>query len=164
MMRGSFGEVSQRNSKLARGIGLVPEFAIHHLSDIPKDSPAMALCREAGTVRIFRQAHTEDNEAVIRAFNLPEHLRDELHNLSQGCYILWQTGRAPRLVKAIQSKVESRLTNTDNVMLSRATMFDLLADTTDVAGQNAPEPAAAAHYGVVDLRGFKGHLVDGAIS
>ncbi|HEY3514530.1 MAG TPA: hypothetical protein VGL36_35450 [Kribbella sp.] len=127
LVSGAFAEVARSNSKLARGLGLAPEYAIHHLADIEKSSPAMAMIREAGHVLLYRQSRSDDAEACVEAFNLPRETKQRLMNLPDGTFIFVQTGRPPRLVQHLRSRIERELTNTDAVMTSTATMEDLHA-------------------------------------
>ena len=66
LVGGPGGRVFQRNSKLARGLGLSNIAALHHIADIPADDPAIAMFKEAQTIHLFRQGTTEDIEAVAR--------------------------------------------------------------------------------------------------
>lgn len=125
LVKGSFAEVSRRNSKLSRALAMAPEYAIHHLSDIPTDSPAMAMCREAGTVVMFKQDTRDDAEAAATTYNLPAGTAETLMELPVGTALLWQSGRRPRYVQIVRSDIERDLTNTDAAMLSTATMLDL---------------------------------------
>lgn len=133
LVSGAFAEVAQRNSKLARGKGLAPEYAIHHLADIDKSSPAMAMIREAGHVALYRQSRSDDAEACVEAFNLPGETKQRLMNLPDGTFIFVQTGRPPRLIQHLRSRIERELTNTDAVMTSTATMADLHQGEADRA-------------------------------
>ncbi|MFI5736172.1 hypothetical protein ACIA49_39020 [Kribbella sp. NPDC051587] len=122
LVSGAFAEVARSNSKLARGKGLAPEYAIHHLSDIDKASAAMAMIREAGHVLLYRQSRADDAEACVETFNLPRESKQTLMTLADGTFIFVQTGRPPRLIQHLRSQIERELTNTDAVMTSTATM------------------------------------------
>lgn len=126
LVQGSFATVSQRNTKLARGLAMVPEFALHHFSDIPVDSPAMAMCREAGTVLMFKQANRADADAAAGAYNLPVGTAEQLMSLDVGTALLWQSGRRPRYIQVVRSDLEKDLADTDGAMLSTGTMHDLI--------------------------------------
>lgn len=127
LTNGSFGEVAQRNSKLARGTGLIPEYAFHHLSDVPPGSPAMAMIKEAGTAAFFRQSKDEDAAAVIREFSLPADMGMELKALDAGVYALWQGSKRPvRMACQLRSEIEATIANTDSAMASKATTYDLI--------------------------------------
>jgi type IV secretory pathway VirB4 component len=141
LVSGAFAEVARSNSKLARGKGLAPEYAIHHLADIEKSSPAMAMIREAGHVLLYRQSRSDDAEACVEAFNLPRETKQRLMNLPDGTFIFVQTGRPPRLVQHLRSRIERELTNTDAVMTSTATMADLHA----AEAQRSPGDLVGAH-------------------
>lgn len=126
LTEGSFGEVARRNTKLARGTGLINEFAFHHLSDVPPGSPAMAMIKEAGTAAFYRQSKDEDAAAVIREFSLPPDMSMTLKGLEKGVFALWQGTRPLRMVQLIRSDIEAMVADTDSAMLSQATTFDLL--------------------------------------
>lgn len=138
LVQGSFANVAQRNSKLARGLAMVPEYAIHHFSDIPVESPAMAMCREAGTVLMFKQANRADADAAAGAYNLPAGTAEQLMSLDVGTALLWQSGRRPRYIQVVRSDLERDLADTDGAMLSTATMRDLidLEDDTNFGGDS----------------------------
>lgn len=142
LVQGSFGRVARRNSKLARGLGLVPEYALHHLSDIPVESPAMAMCREAGHVLMFKQAIRDDANAAADTYNLPEGAADILMDLPVGTALLWQSGRRPRVIQQVRSRFEQDVSNTDAALLSKATMRDL-GEEVDDAEADLPTLAEA---------------------
>lgn len=125
LVQGGFGLVARRNSKLARGVGLVPEYAIHHLSDIPAESPAMAMCREAGHVLMFQQSIRMDAEQCVQTYSLPAESVSTLLSLPKGSALFWQSTRRPRIVQMVRSDFEREVTDTDSAMISAATMSDL---------------------------------------
>lgn len=110
---GSFGAVAQRNIKIARSTGRINEFAFHHLRDIPADSPAMSIIKEAGSVMVYRQEKTEDAEQVVRELSLPSDAVDRIRSLPTGTFALWQPGRPLRYVQHLRSPLEVALTETD---------------------------------------------------
>ncbi|MEV7134382.1 hypothetical protein AB0N24_15990 [Arthrobacter sp. NPDC093128] len=63
--------MTRRNTKLSRALSLSCQFAFHRISDIPEDSPAIAMLKECGTVPLYKQQRTADALACERMFNLP---------------------------------------------------------------------------------------------
>lgn len=120
LVQGSFGEVMRRNGKLARGLGLVQNVALHGLADVPPDSPAMAMVRSAGTVDVFRQARPPDAAAVLATLGMDLNLVPTLGDLPAGTCVHWQSGRRSRLLTIVRSGIEADLANSDQVMLSTA--------------------------------------------
>ena len=131
---GSFGEVARRNTKLARGTGLINEFAFHHLSDVPAGSSAMAMIKEAGTAAFFRQSKDEDAAAVIREFSLPPDIGMSLKGLDDGVFALWQGNRPLRWAQQLRSEIEATIANTNAAMLSQATTYDLIDQISSMEG------------------------------
>jgi hypothetical protein len=91
------------------------------------------MIREAGHVALYRQSRSDDAEACVEAFNLPRETKQRLMNLPDGTFIFVQTGRPPRLIQHLRSRIERELTNTDAVMTSTATMADLHQGEADRA-------------------------------
>lgn len=118
---GSFGSVVQRNIKMARSTGRINEFAFHHLHDIPRDSPAMAIIKEAGSVLVYRQEKAEDAEQVARELSMPPDAADRIKELATGTFALWQPGRPLRYVQHLRSPLEVALTETDAAFVPTTT-------------------------------------------
>ncbi|MFG3423261.1 hypothetical protein [Micromonospora sp. NPDC048063] len=106
----------QRNSKLARGIGLANVVALHHLADIPEESPAVSMLKEAETVYMYAQARHDDAARCVRLYSLPPHLLDDLMQLQQGVCLLRIGANAPILMQHLRSSTEIALTDTDTAM------------------------------------------------
>ncbi|MEU3455247.1 hypothetical protein ABZ671_16875 [Micromonospora sp. NPDC006766] len=106
----------QRNSKLARGIGLANVVALHHLADIPEESPAVAMLKEAETVYMYAQARQDDAARCVRLYSLPPNLLDDLMQLQQGVCLLRIGANAPILMQHLRSSAEVALTDTDAAM------------------------------------------------
>lgn len=49
-VQGSVAAVTRRNTKLSRALSLSCQFAFHHISDIPADSPAIAMIVDAHVI------------------------------------------------------------------------------------------------------------------
>ncbi|MFJ2087508.1 hypothetical protein ACIOBK_33625 [Micromonospora chokoriensis] len=106
----------QRNSKLARGVGLANVVALHHLADIPDDSPAVAMLKEAETIYMYAQARQDDAARCVSLYSLPSHLLDDLMQLPQGVCLLRIGANAPILMQHLRSATEVALTDTDAAM------------------------------------------------
>lgn len=106
-------------AKRGRGIGLSFVTVIHHVSDVPADSDAMSLVREADIIHIYRQSRADDAQQVIDLFRLPPTLFGPLGNLDKGVQILRIGTEAPRRVRHIRTRLEEWLTDTDEAMTSR---------------------------------------------
>jgi hypothetical protein len=116
LVGGPGGRVFQRNSKLARGLGLSNIAALHHTADIPPDDPAVAMLKEAQTVHLYRQDRDEDIDAVIKMYNLDPGSRSTLSNLADGHHLLKIGNRREIHVQHVRSRLERGLTNTDEAM------------------------------------------------
>lgn len=118
LVGGPGGRVFQRNSKLARGLGLSNIAALHHTADIPDGDPAVAMLKEAQTVHLYRQDREDDIEAVIRMYGLDSGSRGTLANLADGHHLLKIGNRREIHVEHVRSTLERGLTNTDEAMVS----------------------------------------------
>ena len=120
LVGGPGGRVFQRNSKLARGLGLSNIAALHHVADIPADDPAIAMLKEAQTIHLFRQGTTEDIEAVVRMYGLDPGARSTLADLPTGHHLLKIGSRREIHVEHVRSRLERGLTDTDAAMVQDA--------------------------------------------
>lgn len=118
LVGGPGGRVFQRNSKLARGLGLSNVAALHHVGDIPAGDPAMAMLAEAQTAHLYRQDRADDIDAVARLYNLHPGSRDALGELPDGHHLLRIGNRREIHVQHVRSRLETGLTNTDAAMLT----------------------------------------------
>ncbi|OYN89546.1 ATP-binding protein [Parenemella sanctibonifatiensis] len=110
------GQVLRSLSKRGRGLGLGLVFVVHHLSDIPPDSPLRALIKEIGVIHIFRQQTEEDATDVLRTFGLPVSA-EELMRLQKGTHLLREgsDGKHPvRHVAHLQTALDRWVTYTDD--------------------------------------------------
>ncbi|MDM4723317.1 hypothetical protein QTQ03_28340 [Micromonospora sp. WMMA1363] len=116
LSEGVGAKIFQRNAKLSRGLGLANVVALHHVSDIPEDSPAVAMLQEAATVYLYSQARTADAQRCLDLYSLPPELLDELMALPQGvCFLKIDTG-APIMMQHLRSAWEVGITDTDAAM------------------------------------------------
>ncbi|MBN1172917.1 MAG: hypothetical protein JXA67_12145 [Micromonosporaceae bacterium] len=116
LAEGVGAKIFQRNSKLSRGIGLSNAVALHHLSDIREDSPAIAMLKESETIYMYAQAREDDAQRCVALYSLPDQLVDELMALPQGVCLLKIGSGAPIMMQHLRSSLEMRLTNTDAAM------------------------------------------------
>lgn len=121
-VQGSVAKVTRRNTKLSRALSLSCQFAFHHISDIPKDSPAIAMLKECGTVFLYKQEKRNDAEACAGLFNLPPGSADDIGKLQKGTCVLKIGSADPFVAIHLRSPLEVRLTDTDNAMKSEETM------------------------------------------
>lgn len=121
LVRGSFAKVTQQNAKLSRGLGLSSNFAFHHISDIPVDSPAIAMIKECDTILVYRQSRTDDGEMVERLFDFPRGTAQILPYLDDGVSFCKIGRKKPFVLLHKRSSLEVELTNTDAAMTSRGT-------------------------------------------
>ncbi|MFD8146142.1 hypothetical protein [Streptomyces sp. NPDC059708] len=103
-------------AKRGRGIGLSFVTVIHHVSDVPADSDAMSLIREADVIHIYRQSRADDARAVTDLFRLPPRVFDMLGTLERGVHILRIGTEPARKVRHIRTRLERWLTDTDEAM------------------------------------------------
>ncbi|OKI17335.1 hypothetical protein A6A25_41105 [Saccharothrix sp. CB00851] len=120
LVAGPTAKVFQRNWKMARGLGLSNGVALHHVSDIPPDSPAIAMLKEAETVFVYGQARQDDADECLRLFGFPSSVRQAIRQLPKGVCLLKVGARPTLMVRHLRSDIETRLTNTDAGMTGAA--------------------------------------------
>lgn len=120
LVRGSFAEVTRQNTKLSRGLGLSSNFAFHHLSDIPADSPAIAMIKECDTILCYRQARSDDGQMMERLFDFPAGTAQVLQVLQTGVALCKIGTKKPFVLNHLRSDLEKVLTDTDAGMTSTA--------------------------------------------
>ncbi|GLY02435.1 ATP-binding protein [Actinoplanes sp. NBRC 101535] len=116
LAEGVGARIFQRNSKLSRGIGLANVVALHHVSDIPVDSPAVSMLTEAGTAYLYAQGREADAQRCVDLYSLPSHLVGDLMTLPQGMCLLKIDAAAPLAMQHLRSRWEVAITDTDNAM------------------------------------------------
>lgn len=117
--QGALGRVFQRNTKLARGLGLATLAGFHHVSDLPAGSAARSLLQEAETVFIFGQSLRSDALACAELYDLPAGTEETIMGLGRGTFLAKIGSEAPLLVQHIRSPAEVRLTETDAALTGR---------------------------------------------
>lgn len=117
LIEGPGGRLMRSNQKLSRALGLSNVFTIHHLADVPADSPGMSVLREAQTVHIYRQDRTDDIDAVVRQYSLSPSSRETLATLPNGEHLLKIGDRPEIRVQHVRSAIEVAITDTDEAMI-----------------------------------------------
>ncbi|WP_284750787.1 ATP/GTP-binding protein [Arthrobacter sp. efr-133-R2A-120] len=134
-VQGSVAKVTRRNTKLSRALSLSCQFAFHHISDIPQDSPAIAMLKECGTVFLYKQGKREDAVACARLFNLPPGSADDIGKLQKATCLMKVGSLDPFVAIHLRSPLEVALTDTDKAMKSAATL-DLVQALTEREEEN----------------------------
>ena len=129
--------ILRANIKRGRGTGTAVVTALHHLSDIPSDSEAMSVIREAQVLHIYGQATAQDTTAVCETFHLPSEAGGLIESLRQGVHIYRLGREAPRLIQHLRSRVEERITDTDGAMLGRTEGLAVDLDPIDLGNGTA---------------------------
>lgn len=116
LLGGPGGRVIRSKSKLSRGLGLSIVAAIHHISDIPQDSEAIAMIKEAQTIHLYRQDRADDIDDCVRLFGLEESNAVALASLPQGDHLL-KVGTTKEIrVRHVRTAREAQFTATDAAM------------------------------------------------
>ena len=116
LLGGPGGKVIRSKSKLSRGLGLGIVAAIHHISDIPPDSDAIAMIKEAQTIHLYRQEHDDDIADCVRYFNLEQSNAAALGALPQGDHLLKVGTHREIRVRHVRTARETAFTATDAAM------------------------------------------------
>ncbi len=132
-VQGSVAKVTRRNTKLSRALSLSCMFAFHHISDIPEESPAIAMLKECGTVLLYKQQKTADALACEEMFNLPYGSASSISALVKGTCMFKIGSLDPFVAIHIRSPLEVELTDTDKAMKSTATLNQVEADALEEA-------------------------------
>jgi hypothetical protein len=113
MIGGPAAGLIKSNQKLSRGLGISNVFVMHKGTDIPKDSPGMAIIQEAQTVVVYRQSRPEDALWCQETFGLAPETARTIETLRDGHYIFKYGSHPETHVQHIRSRWERELTNTD---------------------------------------------------
>jgi len=113
MIGGPAAGLIKSNQKLSRGLGISNVFVMHKGTDIPKDSPGMAIIQEAQTVVVYRQSRPEDALWCQETFGLAPETARTIEMLRDGHYIFKYGSHPETHVQHIRSRWERELTNTD---------------------------------------------------
>ena len=131
LITGPGGKIMRSKTKLSRGLGLSVITAIHHISDIPDGSDAIAMIKEAQTLHLFRQEHDDDITDCIRHFNLEPSNAHALSTLNPGTHLLKVGANRELQVTADRTAREIAFTETDAAMIRKPTATD--AEVLDAA-------------------------------
>lgn len=116
LLGGPGGKVIRSKSKLSRGLGLAIVAALHHISDIPPESDAIAMIKEAQTIHLYRQEHDDDIADCVRYFNLEQSNAAALGALPQGDHLLKVGTHREIRVRHVRTARETAFTATDAAM------------------------------------------------
>lgn len=119
LTEGSTGTVARQNMKLSRALAMQTVSAFHHISDMPADSPAIALMKEAGVVYLYGQRRYEDALMAERMYHLPPGTAAILMALPRGYCLVKVGSKDPILMEAVRSPQEVILTDTDDAIKGR---------------------------------------------
>ncbi len=128
LLGGPGGKVIRSKSKLSRGLGLSIVAAIHHISDIPDDSEAIAMIKEAQTIHLFRQEHDDDIADCVRYFNLEHSNGTSLGTLQQGDHLLKVGTQKEIKVQHIRTANEIVFTETDSALITQPSAGVVVGD------------------------------------
>jgi len=117
---GPSASLARANQKLSRGLGLSNVFVFHKGTDIPADSPGMAMVQEAQSVYVYRQSRPEDALWCQQTFNFAPERAQDITTLSDGHHYFKYGSHVETLVKHIRSEWETQITNTDEGMQGAA--------------------------------------------
>lgn len=113
MIGGPSAALVKSNEKLSRALGLENWFVMHKGTDIPEDSPGIAVIQESQTVYAFRQDRQKDAEWTQRMFNLEPPTTGTLMQLPVGECVMKVASRPEIQLQHVRSRWEVEFTNTD---------------------------------------------------
>jgi hypothetical protein len=116
MIGGPSAQLIKANQKLSRGLGISNVFVMHKGSDIPADSPGMAIIQEAQTVVVYRQSRPEDATWCQQTFGLAPETAETIEKLRDGHFIFKYGSHPETHVQHILSRWEAEVTNTDEAL------------------------------------------------
>lgn len=116
MIGGPSAHLIQASQKLARGLGISNVFVMHKGTDIPKDSPGMAIIQEAQTIVVYRQSRPEDALWCQETFGFAPESAKTIETLRDGHFIFKYGSHPETHVQHIRSAWEISLTNTDEAL------------------------------------------------
>ncbi|AXH34770.1 ATP/GTP-binding protein [Humibacter sp. BT305] len=113
MIGGPSAQLVKSNQKLSRALGISNVFVMHKGTDIPKDSPGMAIIQEAQTIVAYRQSRPEDALWAQQTFGLAPETARTIETLRDGHYIFKYGSHPETHVQHIRSPWEKQITDTD---------------------------------------------------
>lgn len=120
MVGGPSATLIKANQKLSRGLGIANVFVMHKGTDIPKDSPGIAIIQEAQSIYVFRQDRPEDAAWCQRTFGFAPEVVDTIAKLRDGHFIFKFGSHPETHVQHIRSAWETEITNTDEALAAAA--------------------------------------------
>src|SRR5690606_23320252 len=113
MIGGPSATLIKANQKLSRGLGIANVFVMHKGTDIPKDSPGVAIIQEAQSIYVFRQDRPEDAAWCQQTFGFAPEVAATIERLRDGHFIFKYGSHPETHVQHIRSVWETEITNTD---------------------------------------------------
>lgn len=122
IVSGEFAEAQRRNVKVARGLALEVCSIFQHPSDIPAESPAIAMIKESQTVMVFRQDKMDDALSICDLLGWEHEEAEVLTRLPQGVAMVKIGSAPPVMCSMIMSSFELEVGDTNQAMVSTATV------------------------------------------
>lgn len=113
MIGGPSAQLVKSNQKLSRALGISNVFVMHKGTDIPHDSPGMAIIQEAQTIVAYRQSRPEDARWAQQTFGFAPETARTIETLRDGHYIFKYGSHPETHVQHIRSPWEKQITDTD---------------------------------------------------
>lgn len=120
MIGGPSASLIKANQKLSRGLGIANVFVMHKGTDIPKDSPGVAIIQEAQSIYVFRQDRPEDAAWCQQTFGFAPEVAATVEKLRDGHFIFKYGSHPETHVQHIRSAWETEITNTDEALAAAA--------------------------------------------
>ncbi|MEA9986078.1 ATP/GTP-binding protein [Subtercola sp. RTI3] len=120
LIGGPSAQLIKSNQKLARGLGISNVFVMHKGTDIPPNSPGIAIIQEAQSIYVFRQDRPEDALWCTRTFGFAPETTKTIETLGDGHYIFKYGSHPETHVQHIRSPWEVSVTNTDEGLAGTA--------------------------------------------
>jgi hypothetical protein len=120
MIGGPSASLIKANQKLSRGLGIANVFVMHKGTDIPKDSPGVAIIQEAQSIYVFRQDRPEDAAWCQQTFGFAPEVAHTIEKLRDGHFIFKYGSHPETHVQHIRSAWETEITNTDEALAAAA--------------------------------------------
>lgn len=117
---GPTAKLARSTQKLSRGLGLSNIINIHKGSDIPADSPGMAMIQEAQTVHVYRQTRPADAEWAQETFGFDPSTVQTITELGNGVSLLKIASHPETMIEHVRTPWEMRITDTDGALKTPA--------------------------------------------
>lgn len=120
MIGGPSATLIKANQKLSRGLGIANVFVMHKGTDIPRDSPGVAIIQEAQSIYVFRQDRPEDAAWCQQTFGFAPEVAQTIERLHDGHFIFKYGSHPETHVQHIRSAWETAITDTDEALAGNA--------------------------------------------